>query len=171
MPLIPPLPGSSDETIRLLDLHKRCELGALMQHSGTVTCLAFHGQHLLSGSEDGTICVYQCGTWECQKVMKGHNAPITQVPFYQYNAPITQVPFYHNAPITQVPFYHNAPITQVPFYTTHPSHRYLSTTTHPSHRYLSINTTHPSHRYLSNNTPITQVPFYHNAPITQVPFY
>lgn len=71
--------GSSDETIRLLDLHKRCELGALMQHSGTVTCLAFHGQHLLSGSEDGTICVYQCGTWECQKVMKGHNAPITQL--------------------------------------------------------------------------------------------
>ena len=73
------LSGSSDESIRLLDLHKRVELGALMQHSGTVNCLAFHGSHLLSGSDDGTICVYQCGSWECLKILKGHTAAVTQV--------------------------------------------------------------------------------------------
>ncbi|XP_063676151.1 p21-activated protein kinase-interacting protein 1-like [Bolinopsis microptera] len=71
--------GSSDESIRLLDLHKRVELGALMQHSGTVNCLSFHGSHLLSGSDDGTICVYQCGTWECLKILKSHTAAVTQL--------------------------------------------------------------------------------------------
>ena len=76
--------GSSDESIRLLDLHKRVELGALMQHSGTVTCLAFHGAHLLSGSDDGTICIYQCGTWECKKILKSHTAAVTQVHHIQF---------------------------------------------------------------------------------------
>ena len=71
--------GSSDESIRLLDLHKRVELGALMQHNGTVTCLTFQGAHLLSGSEDGTICVYQSGSWECKKTLKGHTAAVCQL--------------------------------------------------------------------------------------------
>ena len=71
--------GSSDETIRLLDLHKRVELGALMEHSGTITSLSFHGSHLLSGSEDGQICIFQCGSWDCKKTLKGHSSAVLQV--------------------------------------------------------------------------------------------
>ena len=50
-----------------------------MQHSGTVTAVSFHGAYLLSGSDDGTICVFQSGSWECKKVMKSHTDAITQV--------------------------------------------------------------------------------------------
>lgn len=41
--------------------------------AGTITCLAFHNNtHMLSASEDRTICVWECRTWECLKTLKGH---------------------------------------------------------------------------------------------------
>jgi protein MAK11 len=52
--------GGTDERVRIYDLGARCERGELQQHSGTVTALAFHGStHLLSGSEDKTICIWR----------------------------------------------------------------------------------------------------------------
>ena len=40
---------------------------------GTITCLTFHNStHMLSASEDNTICVWECRTWECLKTLKGH---------------------------------------------------------------------------------------------------
>ena len=40
---------------------------------GTVTSINFFGsQHMLSASEDGTICIWKCKSWECEKVLKGH---------------------------------------------------------------------------------------------------
>lgn len=41
--------------------------------SGSITCLTFHdNSHMLSASEDRTICVWECQKWECLKVLKGH---------------------------------------------------------------------------------------------------
>lgn len=41
--------------------------------TGTITCLAFcNDSHMLSGSEDGTICIWECKSWECLKILKGH---------------------------------------------------------------------------------------------------
>uniref|UniRef100_A0A8C2B5P5 PAK1 interacting protein 1 n=1 Tax=Cyprinus carpio TaxID=7962 RepID=A0A8C2B5P5_CYPCA len=51
--------GSKDETIQLYDMNKKTEHGALLHHNGTrVSCLEFYGMsHLLSGGQDGLICV------------------------------------------------------------------------------------------------------------------
>lgn len=72
--------GSSDETIRLYNLKEHRELGALMQHEGSITCLTFHNNtHMLSASEDHTICLWECRTWECLKTLKGHRGHVNSV--------------------------------------------------------------------------------------------
>ncbi|OWF46043.1 p21-activated protein kinase-interacting protein 1-like [Mizuhopecten yessoensis] len=69
--------GGTDETVRLINLKKRTELGSLVQHSGTVTCLKFHhGSHLFSTSEDGTIAIWKYFTWECLKTLRGHTSTV-----------------------------------------------------------------------------------------------
>ncbi|KAI2648816.1 p21-activated protein kinase-interacting protein 1-like [Labeo rohita] len=65
--------GSNDETIQLYDMSKKTEHGALLHHDGTVSCLEFYGtSHLLSGGQDGLICVWSTQKWECLKSIKAH---------------------------------------------------------------------------------------------------
>lgn len=72
--------GSTDEVIKLYDLKKRIELGALHEHKGSITALQFHGStHLLSASEDGAICIFRTKDWEPLKVLKGHKASVTSI--------------------------------------------------------------------------------------------
>lgn len=72
--------GSKDETIQLYDLKKRVEHGALLHHDGTITCLEFYGSsHLLSGAEDGLICVWSTKKWECLKSIKAHKGHVTSL--------------------------------------------------------------------------------------------
>ncbi|XP_072267817.1 p21-activated protein kinase-interacting protein 1 [Pyxicephalus adspersus] len=69
--------GSKDETIQIYDMKKRVEHGALLHHNGTVTCLEFYGNtHLLSGAEDGLICVWNTKKWECQQTFKAHKGKV-----------------------------------------------------------------------------------------------
>ncbi|KAF9972035.1 p21-activated protein kinase-interacting protein 1-like protein [Actinomortierella ambigua] len=72
--------GSTDEKIQLYDLKRRKELGALLQHTGTITTLSFHHHtHMLSGSDDGKICVWRSKDWECLKIMKGHQSSVHSI--------------------------------------------------------------------------------------------
>ncbi|KAI1320806.1 p21-activated protein kinase-interacting protein 1-like protein [Mortierella claussenii] len=72
--------GSTDEKIQLYDLKRRKELGALLQHQGTITSLTFHNRtHMLSGSDDGKVCVWRSKDWECLKIMKGHQASVHSI--------------------------------------------------------------------------------------------
>ncbi|XP_071443123.1 p21-activated protein kinase-interacting protein 1-like [Hetaerina americana] len=72
--------GGADETIHLYDMVSRKEHGSLVQQNGTITCLAFHGQtHMFSASEDGTLCVWRVGSWQCEKILKGHRGAITSM--------------------------------------------------------------------------------------------
>ncbi|KAG0205271.1 p21-activated protein kinase-interacting protein 1-like protein [Mortierella sp. GBA30] len=72
--------GSTDEKIQLYDLKRRKELGALLQHQGTITSLTFHNKtHMLSGSDDGKVCVWRSKDWECLKIMKGHQASVHSI--------------------------------------------------------------------------------------------
>uniref|UniRef100_A0A671VF48 PAK1 interacting protein 1 n=1 Tax=Sparus aurata TaxID=8175 RepID=A0A671VF48_SPAAU len=65
--------GSKDETIQVYDMKKRIEHGALLHHDGTITCLEFYDStHLLSGGEDGLLCVWTTKKWECLKTIKAH---------------------------------------------------------------------------------------------------
>ncbi|XP_065884321.1 p21-activated protein kinase-interacting protein 1-like [Dysidea avara] len=73
--------GSTDETIKLYDLQDHTEVGTLVQHEGTITELVFFGgTHLVSASEDQTICIWECGNnWDCLHVLKGHKGRINSV--------------------------------------------------------------------------------------------
>ncbi|XP_063227771.1 p21-activated protein kinase-interacting protein 1-like [Bacillus rossius redtenbacheri] len=61
--------GGADEVIQLYDMTRKKCAGALTQHDGTVTALAFTptGSHLLSGSEDGSVAVCRAGSWQLEK--------------------------------------------------------------------------------------------------------
>ncbi|XP_052013397.1 p21-activated protein kinase-interacting protein 1 isoform X2 [Apodemus sylvaticus] len=70
--------GSKDETIHIYDMKRKVEHGALLHHTGTVTCLKFYGsRHLISGAEDGLMCVWDAKTWECLKIFKAHRGHVT----------------------------------------------------------------------------------------------
>ncbi|XP_042570852.1 p21-activated protein kinase-interacting protein 1-like [Cyprinus carpio] len=73
--------GSKDETIQLYDMNKKTEHGALLHHNGTrVSCLEFYGMsHLLSGGQDGLICVWSTKKWECLKSFKAHKGHVTSL--------------------------------------------------------------------------------------------
>ncbi|KAK2113195.1 p21-activated protein kinase-interacting protein 1-like protein [Saguinus oedipus] len=70
--------GSKDETIHIYDMKKKIEHGALVHHSGTITCLKFYGnRHLISGAEDGLICIWDAKKWEWLKSIKAHKGHVT----------------------------------------------------------------------------------------------
>lgn len=72
--------GSKDETIQLYDMTSKTEHGALLHHEGTVSCLEFYGtSHLLSGGEDGLLCVWSTKTWECLKTIKAHKGHVSSL--------------------------------------------------------------------------------------------
>ncbi|XP_037131113.1 p21-activated protein kinase-interacting protein 1-like [Syngnathus acus] len=72
--------GSKDETMLLYDMKKKVEHGALLHHDGTITCLEFYGgTHLLSGGEDGLLCVWRTKKWECLKSIKAHKGHVTSL--------------------------------------------------------------------------------------------
>lgn len=72
--------GSKDETIHLYDMKKKIDQGSLLHHNGTITCLEFYGNtHLLSGAEDGLICVWDSKKWECLKSIRAHKGNVSSL--------------------------------------------------------------------------------------------
>lgn len=72
IPLLPYVPS-----IRVYDIERQREVGVLCEHVGSITCLDFYGRDcLLSGSSDGSIIVWNCATWDCLKVLRGHTAAV-----------------------------------------------------------------------------------------------
>ncbi|AGO11413.1 AaceriACR166Wp [[Ashbya] aceris (nom. inval.)] len=89
--------GSNDEHIRIYDLQKRKELGTLLNHNGSITCLRFSrtttdkdgklqgNKWLLSASEDHTIIIWRVKDWENFGKLKGHNARINDLDIHPSN--------------------------------------------------------------------------------------
>lgn len=72
--------GSKDETIQLYNMTTKTEHGSLLHHEGSVSCLEFYGtSHLLSGGEDGLLCVWSTKTWECLKTIKAHKGHVSSL--------------------------------------------------------------------------------------------
>ncbi|CAG2167295.1 unnamed protein product [Oppiella nova] len=70
--------GSTDEVIHIYNMNRRSDSGTLQHHSGTITHLEFFKTtHLFSGSEDGTVCVWDTRSWVCDKTLRGHKDAIT----------------------------------------------------------------------------------------------
>eukprot|EP01105_Mastigella_eilhardi_P005515 TRINITY_DN17213_c0_g1_i1.p1 TRINITY_DN17213_c0_g1~~TRINITY_DN17213_c0_g1_i1.p1 ORF type:complete len:343 (-),score=82.98 TRINITY_DN17213_c0_g1_i1:28-1032(-) len=68
--------GGDDETIKVYNLRKKIEVGTLHQHTGTITTLNFFGHHMLSGSEDGSVCFWRTNDWEVMRVLKAHTGGV-----------------------------------------------------------------------------------------------
>jgi len=72
--------GGVDEQIKLFHLKTRKEKGELSHHKGSVTALQFYkSSHLLSGSQDGTVCIWRTGDWMCLHVLGGHKDAVTAI--------------------------------------------------------------------------------------------
>lgn len=90
--------GSADEIIKVWDLKRRKEIGGLMHHEGTskhyasCTCRIIHRNlgsithlefpsrsHLLSASEDGTLCLFHARDWSVLRALKGHKGHVNSV--------------------------------------------------------------------------------------------
>jgi len=91
--------GSGDEIIKVWDLRRRKEIGGLMQHEGfflviglqllrelddfflgSITHLTFPSRsHLISASEDGTLCVFRARDWAVLRSLKGHKGRVNSV--------------------------------------------------------------------------------------------
>ena len=65
--------SGADESIRLLDLKKKVELGQLPYHKGTVNDLHFYkNSHLFSCSDDGKMVVWRRRDWNMVKAFRRH---------------------------------------------------------------------------------------------------
>ncbi|KAH9987132.1 WD40-repeat-containing domain protein [Russula compacta] len=72
--------GSGDEIIKVWDLRRRKEVGGLMQHEGSITHLTFPSRsHLISASEDGTLCVFRARDWAVLRSLKGHKGRVNSM--------------------------------------------------------------------------------------------
>ncbi|KZT00579.1 WD40 repeat-like protein [Laetiporus sulphureus 93-53] len=72
--------GSGDEIIKVWDLRKRKEVGGLMHHEGSITHLEFPSRsHLLSASEDGSLCLFHARDWTVLRALKGHKGRVNSV--------------------------------------------------------------------------------------------
>ncbi|KAI9013078.1 WD40-repeat-containing domain protein, partial [Gaertneriomyces semiglobifer] len=69
--------GSTDEHVKVYDLRQRKEVGTLMHHSGSITCLKFYQRtHLMTGSEDGNIAIVRTRDWEVLKTLPAHKRSV-----------------------------------------------------------------------------------------------
>jgi protein MAK11 len=73
--------GGADEYIRLFDLDQYREKGQLSKHEGAITALRFSpdGRFLLSGSEDGLLCVWRVYDFECLLSAKAHKKALISI--------------------------------------------------------------------------------------------
>jgi protein MAK11 len=70
--------GGTDEVIRIYDFGKRVVVGELRQHDGTVTGLNFYSSsHMLSCSDDGSICIWRTHDWTLLHILGGHKGAVT----------------------------------------------------------------------------------------------
>ncbi len=67
---------------RLYDMRKHMNVGTLLHHEASITCLCFHKEtHLLSASEDGIICLWSCGRgWDLVHTLAGHKSVLIPYP-------------------------------------------------------------------------------------------
>ena len=78
---------------RIFNLRSGKDFGSLVQHTGTVTCVQLYGRdsaglptHLLSGSEDKSICVWRVGNWAHMATLTGHKGAINDVAIHPSGA-------------------------------------------------------------------------------------
>lgn len=78
--------GSADEVIKVWDLRRKKEIGGLMHHEGSITQLQFPSRsHLLSASEDGSLCLFHARDWVVLRTLKGHKGRVNSTAVHPSN--------------------------------------------------------------------------------------
>jgi len=95
--------GSADEVIKVWDLRRKKEIGGLMHHegasicvlhmcliqmvpTGSITQLHFPSRsHLLSASEDGSLCLFHARDWVVLRTLKGHKGRVNSTAVHPSN--------------------------------------------------------------------------------------
>ncbi|KAG1864981.1 WD40-repeat-containing domain protein [Suillus subalutaceus] len=78
--------GSADEVIKVWDLRRKKEIGGLLHHEGSITQLHFPSRsHLLSASEDGTLCLFHARDWVVLRSLKGHKGRVNSMAVHPSN--------------------------------------------------------------------------------------
>ncbi|KAJ8586173.1 WD40 repeat-like protein [Rhizopogon salebrosus TDB-379] len=78
--------GSADEVIKVWDLRRKKEIGGLMHHEGSITQLHFPSRsHLLSASEDGSLCLFHARDWVVLRALKGHKGRVNSTAVHPSN--------------------------------------------------------------------------------------
>lgn len=78
--------GGADDAIKIYDLPSSSEVGSLMDHQGAVTALSFYNpstlsfpRNLLSGSDDGTVSIYDADPFVHLKTIKAHKKGVNDL--------------------------------------------------------------------------------------------
>lgn len=73
--------GGTDEVIHLFDTFQLREKGGLSCHNSSITALALAGSVLLSGSQDGTICVSENkgNDWHTRLTINAHKDSVSSI--------------------------------------------------------------------------------------------
>ncbi|OVA06080.1 WD40 repeat [Macleaya cordata] len=82
--------GGSDDAIKVYDLNSSSEVGSLINHTGAVTSLSFYNpsslsfpRNLLSGSEDGTVCIYDADPFVHLKTISAHRKGVNDLSIHK----------------------------------------------------------------------------------------
>jgi len=69
--------GSTDHAVQMFDLAKGTEIGELREHDDAVTCIEFwQSANLVTGGEDGQICLWRCSDWELLLKYQAHKVGV-----------------------------------------------------------------------------------------------
>eukprot|EP00929_Paragymnodinium_shiwhaense_P043760 TRINITY_DN22488_c0_g1_i1.p1 TRINITY_DN22488_c0_g1~~TRINITY_DN22488_c0_g1_i1.p1 ORF type:complete len:445 (-),score=97.26 TRINITY_DN22488_c0_g1_i1:116-1450(-) len=72
--------GGTDHAVRLYDLAKGVELGELQEHANSVVCVEFWGTTtLVTGDDDGYLCVWRSTDWELLLKYRGHKTSLAAI--------------------------------------------------------------------------------------------
>ncbi|XP_077253843.1 transducin/WD40 repeat-like superfamily protein [Tasmannia lanceolata] len=79
--------GGADDTIKIYDISSSSEIGTLTDHNGAITALSFYNpspslsfpRNLLSGSDDGCVCIYDADPFVHLKTISVHKRGVSDL--------------------------------------------------------------------------------------------
>lgn len=72
--------SGSDENVKVFNLRNRTEHGDLTHADCAINTMVFYdNRHVITGSEDGKICVLKTKTWEVEKTLLKHSAGVVDI--------------------------------------------------------------------------------------------
>ncbi|RZC45941.1 hypothetical protein C5167_009692 [Papaver somniferum] len=82
--------GGADDSIKIYDITTSSEVGSLINQTGAITCVSFfnssslsYPRNLLSGSEDGTVSIYDADPFVHYKSIQAHRKSVNDLSIHK----------------------------------------------------------------------------------------